>query len=155
MVVVGLSSENNYCWIVGDDDAYDNPKTGYKPVNLALQHIEEFASDIYFVNQNMGSYGVLFIPGVSEDNAYASFTFIEQGGGKVASFVYEISLNNNFEKHNRYAFHSKEKLDRMWVEIASAHNISEIPDDFGGKFGVKPEEWYRIPDVAYKKWLPC
>ena len=143
MVIFAFSTENGYSWVIGDDDAYDNSKTGFYAVKP--QYFKELSSDIKFVNDNMGVYGALFIRGASGDKAYANFTFIERGGGKVASFVYVQDLNDP-EKYNHYAFHSKEKLDKMWIEIVSKYNK--------GKLGLRNEEWYKIPDRAYEKWLP-
>ena len=151
MIILGFTSENNYSWVVGDIDLAEDDEKGIYA--FKFQYIKELASDIYFINQNIGLYGVLDVIGPSGNKAYANFTFIERGGGKVASFVYVQDLNDP-ENYERYAFHSKEKLNKMWIEITSAHNISKVKL-LGHKLGVKPEEWYKIPDEAYKNWPPC
>ena len=149
MVIIDFVSRSGHQWVIGDIDKY------YKNYAFDFTYVKEISSDLYFVKENMGDPGALFVIGALGNKAYASLTFIEEGHGKVASFYYEQDRKNP-KNYERYAFHSNQKdlLNKMWVEITSAHNISEV-SKLGRKLGVKPEEWYKIPDEALKKWPPC
>ncbi len=152
MIIIDFSTENGYNWVIGDTIAHSDHKTGFYAVKI--KYFKELSSDIDFVNKYMGVYGALFIEGASGDKAYGSYTFIERGGGKVASFVYVQDLNDP-KNYEHYAFHSKEKLDKMWIEIASTHKGRKPHGDYIPlKLELRPEEWYKIPDEAFKKWHP-
>ena len=149
MVIFAFADENGYAWFVGKDDSvFDAGCKAFKS-----QYIKEISQDIGFINGNMGTYGAIEILGVSDNKAYDCLIFIEQGGGKVTPAIYVQDIKNP-KNYERYTIHSKEKLDKMMIEIASTHNISEV-SKLGRKLGVKPEEWYKIPDEAYRKWPPC
>lgn len=107
--------------------------------------------------------GKIEICGVVGDKAYGNWTFIEQGGGKVASCVVVQDVKNP-ENYQFYAFHDKNKLDRMMIEIfknikcpyTGNHFVGNLqhwyilPDYWGNpsKFGVDPNE-LRVVDERY------
>jgi len=92
----------------------------------------------------MGIWGKIEICGVIDNTTYGNFTFIEQGGGKVASAVVVQDVANP-ENYQFYAFHSKDKLDKMMIEIVS-NPVSYKP-------AKNPERWYLCPDTMYKHEL--
>ncbi len=103
------------------------------------------AKFVDFVNNNMSTYGAIIIVGKSNDLVVGNFTFVEEGCGKVASCVGTYNFNNP-ENHEFYAFHSKDKLDKMMIEILS--------NPTGYKPDPDPKTWYKIPDAALKEWGP-
>lgn len=108
---------------------------------------KDMAKFLDFVNNNMSTWGKIEILGVVDDKAYGNYTFIEQGGGKVASAVVVQDVKNP-ENYQFYAFHSKEKLDKMMIEILSHPTGYKA---FRGNLN----HWYKLPEIYYeKKILP-
>ena len=54
-----------------------------------------------------------------------------------------VQDSKNPENYQFYAFHSKDKLDKMMIEILS-HPTCYKPDP-------DPKTWYKIPDDRYKR----
>ncbi len=155
MTIISFPSRNGYNWVIGNIDKYIDGEMGAND----FSHIEEISSDVYFVVQNMGDPGALFIIGALGDKAYASLTFIERGGGKVASFLYIRDLKDP-RNYSRYAFHSnqKEMLDNMMQTIfnAIAENETLIKQGYMTesmarwlKEHAKDGEWRFIPEAIH------
>jgi len=97
----------------------------------------------------MSVYGAIFIFGFDSDKAYGNYIFIEQGGGKVASAVVVQDVANP-ENYQFYAFHSKDKLDKMMTEIIKDGKpaVTKHGQEFLKKYS---NSWYMIPEKALKE----
>jgi len=147
MRVCGLSTNDaRFSWTIGDVDA--NYEECYEAITP--QFGKELANFMDFVNNNMSSYGLILIRGPSGNNAYFNATFIEEGGGKVASFVAVHpkvdDLKRYWKEYDKYkvdykiyAFHSKDKLDKMMLGVLE------------GSSAKNPHLWYLIPDKILEK----
>ena len=138
-------------WIIGDDNvSYEGEKYIYEKV-----YREEFGRNlgkfVYFVANNMGyEIGAIVIVGKVGDMGIANYTFIAEGGGTVASCVATLDPNNC----EFYAFHSKDKLDEMMIEMLS--NFEGYKNYFKDFRFTHPEKWRDLPDIVAKcggsKW---
>ncbi len=150
MIITGFSTENGYSWIIGDDTLIE---AGYK--TFRPQYIEEMSPDISFVNNNMGIYGLIEILGTSGNNVIDCKIYIEQGGGKVtpAIYVQDIQDIKNPKNYERYTIHSKEKLNKMMIEMLS-HPTGYKPDPLIPKHGIRfPTQLQDSGDLANKKFI--
>lgn len=151
MIVLYFSTVGGHRWVIGDFNLYSKMRDEV----IIPQFGRELANFMDFVNNNMAIYGLILIRGLSGNNAYFNATFIEQGGGKVASFVAVHPKVNDLKRYWKeykkykvdceiYAFHDKNKLDKMMIEIFSH------PEKWKAK---NPEKWYTTPDAMYKHEL--
>ena len=129
------TTDSRFDWLIGDTVAAGN---NYKDIYLKYfgKGLPKFIS---FVNNNMSTYGAIIIMGKSNDLVIGNFTFIEEGGGKVASCVGTYNFNNP-ENRQFHAFHDKNKLDKMMIDgVFEGCSYAKL--------------WYLIPDKCYKKQL--
>jgi len=139
MVIEGFSTTDaRLSWIIGDIDELSEV--------VRKMPVEYFGKDLAkifaFANNNMSEYGAIFIEGFDNGMIYFNASLIEEGGGKVVSCVI-VQDPNNPENHQIYAFHSKDKLDKMMIEILS--------NPTGYKPDPDPKTWYKIPDAILKE----